>query len=279
MSTRIAKKRIEAILSDISTDTDGLPREELQDLLSTIRGDLASVMQALNQEQAVALCGNLKEKVEVVIDYDEMAEDPTTWDGWTVYSFSRRHGAFKDPETIFEYDHETETWKPDEELQKKLDEGFAFFLSYFEHGSCIWSLKGERSPGTEGDWRWDGVDMAGLLIWEQEENGPELPDDWDYEKRQQSARAFIADYTAWCNGHVCFWSIYVLKECPTCKHVEKEVIESCGGYLQSDHQEPGEPYDPMRHLKDDVKSFTSDYEVVTVSGDAAYGVTVEEVQG
>ncbi len=52
-----------------------------------------------------------------------------------------------------------------DELERYIeDDPFAVTLSYFEHGQCAWSVSGDKPRGTEGDWQWDGVDLAGIWI-------------------------------------------------------------------------------------------------------------------
>lgn len=93
-------------------------------------------------------------------------------------------------------------------------------LSYFEHGNCVWSVMGEKALGTEGDWRWDGVDFAGLWLPDKDclENikaqvdaellsipTPENAADRAQlfrAKAREYARGVCEMYTQWCNGDV-----------------------------------------------------------------------------
>ena len=104
-------------------------------------------------------------------------------DQWQLYSFNRRHVRFKHPS-----DFEKKA------LRLKLDAGLAFWLGYYEHGLCRWTLEGEQPADF-----WDSTYFAGLLIWEKDEAylGPK-----DYEGREADARRFLKQYTAWCNGEV-----------------------------------------------------------------------------
>lgn len=122
-------------------------------------------------------------KLELTIDYDHDAECPS--DGeceWRLYSFNSRHTRFRHPDEVLT-----------DELRPKLESGLAHVLSYYEHGLCRWSLKGEGPVC-----RWDSVGVAGVLVWEDDENalGPTT-----YEDRADSARRFCEDYTEWANGN------------------------------------------------------------------------------
>lgn len=126
-------------------------------------------------------------KLTLDINYDSDCECPCDdGDGrWQVYSFNTRHVRFKHPDEFTN----------DPEIERKLKVGLAFLLSYHEHGLCQWALKGEAHPCP-----WDTVGIAGIAVWEEEEDalGPKT-----YQERQQDARNFMEEYTAWSNGQ-CF---------------------------------------------------------------------------
>lgn len=160
----------------------------------------------------------MAEKIVVYVEPDYQVEDPSSYDGWRVYSFGRSHHNYVDPYKF----------EDDEDLARKLKEGLAFKLSYFEHGQCEWSLSGEGYQC-----RWDSVSFAGLLVWEEDEAnlGPQT-----YEERQADARNFLKVYTEWCNGE-CYWYRAVkVRDCPSCGQEEEEedYYDSCGGFIGSE---------------------------------------------
>ncbi len=161
-------------------------------------------------------------KLIVHIDYDQDAESPADCDGWQPYSFSRKHGNYRDPEALGLVDSWGEG-PPNPELQAKLDSGLAFALSYFEHGNCIWSLK-----GTGPQCRWDNVQFAGILIWDADDA------DWfkSYEEREADAKRFLESFTSWCNGEAYGFRVQEVSDCHACGQEEEgEEIASCYGYL------------------------------------------------
>ena len=134
----------------------------------------------------------------VELTYDPDIDCPADDCTWTLYSFGRRHSTYKDPDELglgpLSADGTPKVYDP--ELRAKLEKGLAFWLSYFEHGSCLWFLRGDQTPpGVE--FQWDGRRLAGLLVWEHPEDhigGKTL------EERRADARGFLEEYTAWCNG-------------------------------------------------------------------------------
>lgn len=136
--------------------------------------------------------------VRLTVAPDQDAENPLEYDGWRVVSFSRRHQNFGSPEKYFGETEDGERY-PLIGLRSKLRAGTAFLLSYYEHGSCVWSLRGE-GPRC----RWDSVDVAGVLLWEGDIRnlGPR-----DYSGREKDARTVLEAYTDWCNGMAMWYSI------------------------------------------------------------------------
>lgn len=172
-------------------------------------------------------------KLIINLWHDDMADDPCDYDGWKVHSFGRRHSNRVEPEDIgFEYDYDKECHVPDADLQAKLDAGLAFFLDYYEHGQCMWSLSGEGPQC-----RWDTARFAGIMLWSQDEGdlGPVEPSE-----RRADAKRFIERYTDWCNGSVFGYTVEAVKRCCECNSTisadEDADIElpSCGGYYGDD---------------------------------------------
>lgn len=161
--------------------------------------------------------------------HDHDVECPSSYDGaWKLYSFNRRHRAYADPTTIglslsLGSDGLPKITNPG--LRSKLKAGLAFFLSYFEHGQCVWFRHGDNRPGVE--FRWDGVRVAGLLVWEEHATNLGAR---TYANRAKDADGFLADYTAWCNGDGYGFAI---------EDEEGEIVDSCGGYLGTENLAAG----------------------------------------
>lgn len=143
----------------------------------------------------------------VRVYHDHDPENPADDEGqWKPISFSTRHRNYEHPAYYL----------TNEEVKAKLEEGLAFWLSYYEHGQCLWYLQGHAPPGA--DCPWDSVDRAGILIWDHptSEMGWTAPED-----RQKDAEAFLRRYTGYCNGTV--YGFEVVDE-------NGEHIDSCGGF-------------------------------------------------
>lgn len=143
------------------------------------------------------------------IEFDpDVDRDWVLDDLWTIYSFGRKHGNYRHPDNFL---------PPDKGLKKKLKNRTAFFLSYFEHGNCVWSLQGEgpKCP-------WDSVYCAGLLLWEGK------PTDLDRtpKQRKEQARRFLERYTDYCNGDVFRFEL---------EDDEGKLLDSCGGFVGEEH--------------------------------------------
>ena len=203
--------------------------------------------------------------VKLTIDNDPDTENPCEQGGWVVHSFGRRHSSFAEPSSLGlgELDEFGEPKVHDIGLRRKLDAGTAFLLSYFEHGNCTWSLKGE---GTQC--RWDSVRVAGLLVWSGSpkdcgySNSPDgkwHKECWktDYESREKNAREFLKAYTEWCNGS-CY--CYSLVEYDEATGVEGEHVDSCSGYIGDESL--------VSAIKEAVKG--NKVKVVEVTGDAEW---------
>lgn len=143
---------------------------------------------------------------------DGEAECPSSWGGWKLISFNSNHRSFEDP---YRYlgppDESGEPTAANIGIKRKLGAGTAHILSYYEHGFCVWGLKGEAPPCP-----WDSVRVAGLLIWQGKASA--LPR--GYEPREESARSFLRVYTDWANGS-CYG--YAIED-------NGEVVDSCCGF-------------------------------------------------
>ena len=149
-----------------------------------------------------------------ILQDEHQQESPAEYDlAWKLYSFSRNHGTFKDPADLGFAD------PMDVGLRKKLEVGTAFVLGYFEHGRGIWHISGDIPMGTAGDYRWDGVNVAGLLLWEHD---PKEMGAKTKKARQKDAEGFLETYNSWCNGDIYG---YVVED------RDGEELDSCWGYI------------------------------------------------
>lgn len=164
-------------------------------------------------------------KLTVTIDYDQDMECPADQDcQWKLYSFNRRHGSFKHPTELGlgSLGKDGLPRVTDKALRAKLKSGLAFWLSYFEHGQCVWFLKDGPVPlGVE--FQWDGVRVAGLLVWEHPEN--ELGGK-TVEERAKDAAGFLKSYTSWANGE---------GYCYCIEDEDGKVVDSCCGFDDADY--------------------------------------------
>lgn len=142
------------------------------------------------------------EPITVTVEPDDSPENPSDWDGWKPFSFSSQHLNHTDPEKLGLSLNQGPDGIPiirNPGLRRKLDVGLAFWLSYYEHGSCVWALL-DQAPKC----RFDGTRIAGLLVWGQP---PKDMGAKTYEARAKDAAAFLDTYTKWCNGWVYGYSI------------------------------------------------------------------------
>ncbi len=139
------------------------------------------------------------------IEYDWDVESPCNGDyQWKVTSFNRNHTNFGDPPLDY-YGNLSIGFR------RKLQVGTAFLLDYFEHGTSIWSLRGEGPQCP-----WDSVTGAGFMALDDPKDRPE--------GRKEDARNFLKWYNDWCNGQTFQYSL----------EKEGEVIDSRCGFIGDD---------------------------------------------
>jgi hypothetical protein len=156
----------------------------------------------------------------VKLEHDSDIECPNTnGDGqWTLHSFGNRHVNHTDPEKFELYrNRKGELASRNRPLNRKLQNGLAFILSYYEHGNCMWSRSG-HGPQC----RWDNVQVAGILVWEHKADDMGAK---SYEDRAKDADAFLNTYTSWANGEGLYYCI---------EDENGETIDSCGGFYGCD---------------------------------------------
>lgn len=183
-------------------------------------------------------------KIKLELWYDGDTECPCDNDGWKLYSFNHRHINYKDPQVLLTAGDGTAF---DSELQAKLDNGLAFICSYFEHGQCTWMLRGGSKWASLPDKQWDGTAVAGLLVWECDEDdlGPKTVKD-----RAKDAENFLEQYTDWANGNCYGYTI---------TDETDEDIDSCGSFI-------GDKY-----FASEIKSaLPAGAEIVEITGEASW---------
>lgn len=139
-------------------------------------------------------------EVEDMIAFVKYAHDCDTLnpleDGYaigTIHSFCTRHINHIDPEDVDMTDKDI------------------VVLSYFEHGPCIWGVRG--TMGGMPDFMWDGVGVAG--IWQPDDEL--LKQAKKHQVGSPVRRAMMERwaaqacevYTAWCNGDVFYYNVCV----------------------------------------------------------------------
>ena len=151
-------------------------------------------------------------KYRVRIEHDPDCESPAECDHtWRPYSFSTRHVNYREPTQFFDERRGPKLW-----LRNKLRVGLAFPLSYHEHGLGLWFIRGTKwTP----DALWDTVDLAGLLIWEDQ---PSDIGGKTVAERQKDAAAFLEEYSDWCNGNCHGYAI---------EGADGNTVDSCCGFI------------------------------------------------
>jgi len=199
-------------------------------------------------------------KYRVHLDHDDAPENPCDWNDWQVVSFNRNHSSFEHSEGYVRRDGEGVSAG----LRSKLRAGTAYVLSYYEHGESAWMLAHSSQWARTPDKQWDGVSVAGILLWEGKPNEigktPEL--------RHQAATCFIETYTKWCNGHVYAYFIEKVVGCGECgeEHTEDLDDATCGGF-----------YDTEEMFRE-IRAITADCDEVEVKGDVAWLADSDDVK-
>jgi len=181
----------------------------------------------------------------LLVAYDSDPINPVEDAGeWELFSFSRRHRNHCDPEIyIKRVDRDSGDAVPANiGLARRLKCGTAFWLSYYEHGMCDWSLLGEGRQC-----QWDSARLAGILLWKGKIK--DLPK--TYEEREKWARGIVEEYTKYCNGQAYGYSLVRLlpsfsAEGKQVGTYEEDIDASCWGFTESDHMF-NEIREHMRH--------------------------------
>lgn len=163
------------------------------------------------------------DKLHVTVeDYPDIP-DPSGESMWRLHSFSRSHKHYTNPvelQVVVDRDHVHEVCN--RELQRKLEAGHAYWLSYFEHGECLWMrVGGPVPPGVE--FKWDGVRYAGLLELQDKFNAAKFA---SVAEATASADAFLTEFNSWANG--VGW--YVVITGPSSDGLFDQIIASAAFY-------------------------------------------------
>ena len=148
----------------------------------------------------------MKVIVKILSDHDIQSPSEFMDCQWRLVSFLNKHRSYED--------HEKYT-NPDIGLRRKLAVGTAFYLDYFEHSGCSWSISGSGPQC-----RWDTSRGAGIVIFDN----PKDMGAKTYEDRRKDAEIFLELYTDWANGHGHGYSI---------ETEEGEILDSCFGFYDS----------------------------------------------
>lgn len=176
------------------------------------------------------------------IVHDENAPDPLENDGaGRIISFSRRHS---NADTIADGVRKLQGDPEDDGAGR---DPYAVALSYFEHGACQWSVRGEH-PARENAlyWRFDGVDTAG--VWYPDDAAREdidtHPEADRYARAVELARQACTVFTDWSNGDVFGYTVdvyevkhdagHVLDAVSDYRHATPTYADGCFGYYGFD---------------------------------------------
>jgi hypothetical protein len=189
-------------------------------------------------------------RVTVNLHHDQDCPNPMTdCDGqWTLHSFGRRHVNYTNPEALglsLERDADGYPKVRNPGLRTKLKVGLAFFVSYFEHGQCMWFM-----PGCGPTCPWDSVKCAGLLVWDHK------PSDLGaktYQERQKDAASFLEEYTHWCNGECYGFQV---------EDQEGGDLGGCCGFIGS--------ADTLDYMFDEIRACIPEGAEAEVAGEASF---------
>ena len=188
----------------------------------------------------------------ITLEHDDANDEPDF--GWKVYSFSTAHRGWKDPDTFVMPDDPEDATALQKEVAEKLKVGLAFYLSYYEHGNCVWSLRGQGPSD-----RFDSRHTAGILIYDEDYFAPAET----LESRAEMAALNLETYTCWANGEMYGYSIATVTNCDKCGHeiVKDNPDASCWGFYGHD----------IACMASEVREALGDTrEAVEVVGDASF---------
>jgi hypothetical protein len=180
----------------------------------------------------------------VAIHHDDTPANPCMdWDGFgDIKSLSTKHINNISVEEI------------EDMLQDEICKEQTIALSYFEHGNCLWGVRG--SMNNMPDFNWDGTDFAGVWIPDDEciktvDHYEKLAKEKDEEfnrneKFKEMATQACKTYTAYCNGEVYGYRIELhrlqfdgekdpIEEHGNYEHLDILFEDSCWGFYGDDY--------------------------------------------
>lgn len=235
-------------------------------------------------------------KYRVTIEYDHDAESPNEHGIARLVSFNSRHvdsgdpdeylackweGTYRDedgdevevecgnlphPSDVDDlatyYAYYTQPIPPHEYVR---DPDILAILSYGEHGLGKWWVA-NGGHGSFGPW--DSVQVAGVLVWNGEDDERAWWDGSDEEDKRRALDATCEEYSDWANGNAFYYSVEKKVHRDPCGECERGYdewvdIDSCGGFI-------GDEY-ALGEITDTLAS--DGWEVgdkVVVKGDAGY---------
>jgi|TARA_R110000824_G_scaffold304281_3_gene492087 hypothetical protein len=203
--------------------------------------------------------------MRLVINNDNEAESPLEHTPWTLISFNNKHTNSEDWGEYAHYISKYDGPIAKNGVRQKIAASTAFWLSYFEHGQCAWSLYGE---GTQC--RWDTTRHAGIIL-------------GDYKglkrlaqcERASSARDALETYTNWSNGNVYEYAFLPGNDCPHCGRGNNVIGDRESGWTYGPDSEWGiwhggwyDTDDMFAHIRWELKG--SEHKLTGISGDASW---------
>ena len=193
----------------------------------------------------------LKEKVILEINFEQDAEHPAEWLDWELFSFSRRHGNFKDPDNFANRLSRVNSPVSKASWSKKLNANTGFWLDCYQHSCVVWNLHGEGMQC-----QWDTAPWGGVLVGDYKELKK-----LDRGAREESARYALEIYNSYFNGSIFEWNF---------QSDDSEFLEDSrrGNYYCEKTL--------LRDVIDDLKM--NNLEIVSVTGDASDLFSIEEIK-
>jgi hypothetical protein len=190
--------------------------------------------------------------VFIAIHQDETSQNPCEeWDGFgDIRSLNRNHSNSISIEEV------------EGLIQDETDKEQTIPLSYFEHGNCLWGVKGTMNGMP--DFNWDGVGFAG--VWLPDLECIKTVDHYEKEAKEKGEKFNRNDkfkematqacktYTAYCNGEVYGFRLELfrlqfdgdgepIEEKGNYDHLDILFEDSCWGFYDDDG---------MKHMKETI---------------------------
>lgn len=193
----------------------------------------------------------VKQKVNLEFNYSRDPENPSEWLPWQIYSFSRSHGNFVDPDKFTHRLSRINSPVSKPYWLKKLNANTGFWLDCYQHSCIVWNLHGEGMQC-----RWDTAPWGGVLVGDYKDLKK-----LDHGQREESARHALGLYNSYFNGSVYEWSF---------KSEDSQYVSD------SYHDNYYEIEDVIRDVVDNLKM--NNLELESLEGDASELVSIAEIQ-